>query len=122
MLINSQREQFIEIFNSIDFNKIIDHPNILIAANFWEEDRYCAARICYKFMRAIDDMIDNHKARKRFIAPEERAEFVRDVNDWLKMIIVSEDCNPEPADIVKIFQKFRIPALANGRICKIDDL
>ncbi len=109
MLINSQREQFIKIFNSIDFNKIIDHPNILIAANFWEEDRYCAARTCYNFMRTIDDMIDNHKANKRFIASEERAGLVRDVNDWLKMIIVTNNCGPEHSDIVKIIQKFRIP-------------
>jgi hypothetical protein len=36
---NSQRDNFLEIFNSIDFNKIKDHPNILIAANFWEHDR-----------------------------------------------------------------------------------
>ena len=59
---NSQREQFIKIFNSIDFNKIVDHPNILIAANFWDEDRYCAAKTCYRFMRTIDDLIDNYKA------------------------------------------------------------
>jgi len=109
VLINSQKDQFIKIFNSIDFNKIIDHPNILIAANFWEKDRYCAARTCYKFMRTIDDMIDNHKANKRSIASEERAEFVSDVNDWLKTIIVHDDCSPEHSDIVKIIQKFRIP-------------
>ena len=51
---NSQTDKFLEIFHSIDFHKIIDHPNILIAANFWEEERFCAAKICYKFMRAID--------------------------------------------------------------------
>lgn len=109
MLLNSHREHFIEIFNSIDFNRITDHPNILIAANFWDEERYCAAKTCYKFMRTIDDMIDNHKANKRFIAAGERKEFVNDVNDWLKMVIVSDDCNPDNVQLIKIIEKFRIP-------------
>ena len=54
-------EKYLEIFNRIDFNKIIDHPNILIAAAFWEEDRYQAARTCYKYMRSIEDLIDCDK-------------------------------------------------------------
>jgi len=36
---NSQKVKFFETFYSIDFNKIKDHPNILIAANFREHDR-----------------------------------------------------------------------------------
>ena len=49
-------EQYSSIFNTIDFEKIIDHPNILIAAAFWDDKRYKAARICYKYMPAIDDL------------------------------------------------------------------
>jgi phytoene/squalene synthetase len=106
---NLHREQFIEIFNSIDFNKIIDHPNILIAANFWDEERYCAAKTCYRFMRMIDDLIDNHKAANRIIADDERKEFLTDVNDWLKMIIISDDCNPEKVVLIKTIERFNIP-------------
>jgi phytoene/squalene synthetase len=106
---NSYREQFIGIFNSIDFNRIIDHPNILIAANFWDEERYCAARTCYKFMRAIDDLIDNHKAANRLIAKEKRVEFIADVNEWLKKIVINEDCNPENESLTRTIEKFRIP-------------
>ena len=97
---NSQRDIFLEIHNSIDYDKIKDHPNILIASNFWEQERYCAAKTCYKFLRIIDDMIDDHKSRNKFIAPEERKEFVSNVNEWLKMIILSEDCNPSQQDLV----------------------
>ena len=50
------------IIKNIDFNAIKDHPNILIAAGFWEEERFDAAKICYKFMRKIDDLIDDRKA------------------------------------------------------------
>ena len=69
---NSQREPFVELFNSIDFNKIIDHPNILIAAAFWDNDRYQAARTCYKYMRAIDDLIDCYKSTHKVIAENEK--------------------------------------------------
>jgi len=106
---NSQRNKFLKIVYSIDFNKIKDHPNILVAANFWDEDRFCAAKICYKFMRAIDDLIDNHKAKNRLIEPEERKEFVANVDDWLKMIIISEECNALQGELIETIEKFRIP-------------
>jgi len=106
---NSQRDKFLKIFHSIDFNKIKDHPNILVAANFWDEDRFCAAKICYQFMRAIDDLIDNHKAKNRLIEPEERKEFVANVEDWLKMIIISEECNALQGELIETIEKFRIP-------------
>jgi len=106
---SSQRDQFLKTFNSIDFHQIREHPNILIAAMFWEPERYCAARTCYKFMRMIDDLIDDHKAANKLIAPDERKEFVANVNEWLKMIVISEDCNPLQKELVEILDKFRIP-------------
>jgi phytoene/squalene synthetase len=106
---NSQKDYFIEIFNSIDFNRIIDHPNILVAANFWDHERFCAAKTCYKFMRAIDDLIDNHKAKNKLIKVHERQEFVANVEEWMKMIIVSQDCNPQNAELTETIERFRIP-------------
>ena len=106
---NSQKDKFLEIFNSIDFNKIKDHPNILVAANFWEEDRFCAARICYKFMRAIDDLIDNHKAMNKLIEPQERKAFVANVEEWLHMIIESKECNALQEELRATVDKYRIP-------------
>jgi phytoene/squalene synthetase len=106
---SSHRDKFLEIHNSIDFHKIKDHPNILIAANFWEADRYCAAKICYKFMRAIDDLIDNHKAKNKLIDVSERKEFAANVDDWLKMIIISKECNPLQSELIETIKKFRIP-------------
>jgi phytoene/squalene synthetase len=106
---NAQKNKFLEIFNSIDFDQIKDHPNILIAANFWDTDRFCAAKICYKFMRTIDDLIDNYKAKNKLIEPEERKEFVTNVEEWLKMIIVSNECNPLQGELKETVEKFRIP-------------
>ncbi|MBG0857987.1 MAG: squalene/phytoene synthase family protein [Bacteroidales bacterium] len=104
-----QKEKFLQIFNSLDFNKITDHPNILIAASFFDPDRYCAAKSFYKFMRAIDDLIDNHKAVNRRIVPEERMQFEVNVNNWLKMIQVAEDCPPDQKELTGIMERFRIP-------------
>ena len=106
---NSLTDGFLETFNSIDFDRIRDHPNILIAANFWDADRFCAAKICYKFMRAIDDLIDNHKAKNRFIEPEERKEFIANVEEWLKMIIISDECNSLQKELIETIENFRIP-------------
>lgn len=106
---NSDRDKFLEIYNSIDFHQIKDHPNILIAANFWDADRYCAAKTCYKFMRAIDDLIDNHKAKNKLIDVSERKEFVANVDDWLRMIIISKECNPLQAELIETIEKFMIP-------------
>lgn len=103
------REQFLNIYDKIDFNNIRDHPNILIAANFWEEDRFCAARICYKFMRAVDDMIDDHKAKYKTIATGEKRHFSANVEEWLKMIINSKDCNPLQTQLIETLIEFRIP-------------
>ena len=106
---NDIRDTFLEIFRTIDFQKITDHPNILIAANFWEHERYCAAKTCYKFMRAIDDLIDNYKAKNKMIDPSERKEFVANVEQWLGMTIISEECNPMRLELVETIEKFRIP-------------
>jgi phytoene/squalene synthetase len=106
---NSQTDSFIEIFNSIDFHKIKDHPNILIAANFWENDRFCAAKTCYKLMRAIDDLIDDYKAKNKLIAVKDRKGFETNVNEWLKMIILSDECNPLQEELADTFVRFCIP-------------
>jgi phytoene/squalene synthetase len=106
---NTYRKQFLQIFDSIDFDSIIDHPNILIAASFWDNDRYCAAKTCYRFMRKIDDLIDNHKAANKRIAPEERKAFLTDVGQWLQMVVISDDCNPDKEALIKTVERFMIP-------------
>lgn len=103
------KEQFLEIYNSLDFHQIKDHPNILIAANFWEADRYFAAKSCYRFMRAIDDLIDNHKAEHKLIDQGERTKFIADVDKWLQLVISSDDFNPLKAELLETIDRFRIP-------------
>ena len=99
-----------EIFQSIDFEKIIDHPNILIAARFWDEERYQAAKVCYKFMRAIDDLIDNYKTEHKTIANEDKAQFEREVNTWINTIVSASESYPTQNEIIQTVQRFHIPA------------
>lgn len=106
---NNQKDLFLEKYHLLDFHRIIDHPNILIAASFWDDDRYCAAKSCYKFMRAVDDMIDNHKAAHRLIDENEKSKFLSGVNEWLQMVVISDECNPLKKELIDTVKKFRIP-------------
>jgi phytoene/squalene synthetase len=106
---NALQEKYLEIFNSIDFEQIHDHPNILIAARFWDEKRYAAARTFYKFMREIDDLIDNHKAANKVISVEERQRFTNYVENWLERIINGNNDSPLQQELTETFTKFRIP-------------
>ncbi len=106
------REEFIALFESIDFEKIIDHPNILIAANFWDAERYQAARACYRFMRTLDDLIDNHKAEYKGIAVEERDSFKGKIDQWMGMIREGNDLEPFSNGLTKTIKRFRIPLWA----------
>jgi len=97
------------IFESIDFEKIIDHPNILIAANFWDNERYCAARTCYRFMRALDDLIDNHKAAHAGIGSDERESFRSDIRQWMGMVDRGLKESPFNNELGYTVDRFRIP-------------
>jgi phytoene/squalene synthetase len=102
-------DQFMALFESIDFEKIIDHPNILIAANFWDNERYCAARTCYRFMRSLDDLIDNHKAAHKGISENERDSFREDISQWMGMLKKGLNSSPFNNELGYTVEKFRIP-------------
>lgn len=106
---NALQEKYLEIFNSIDFEQIKDHPNILIAAKFWDDKRYAAAKTFYKFMRQIDDLIDNHKAANKVISAYEREQFTHYVEEWLKMILEGKNETPLQKELTESLTKFRIP-------------
>jgi len=110
MIMDSLLEQYLKTFNSIDFEQIVDHPNILIAARFWDENRYRAAKTCYRFMREIDDLIDNQKAAKKVISENEKQLFKENVDWWIKMIFNGGSDNPFQKELTYTINKFRIPS------------
>jgi len=103
------REEALARCASIDFEQINKHPNILIAANFWDDDRFRAAKVCYKYMRAIDDLIDDHKAKYNQIAPAERGEFRANVEDWLQKMVDSTANTPLQEELWEVVHSFKIP-------------
>jgi len=107
--IQKEATLYSDIFLSIDFEKIIDHPNILIAANFWETERYEAAKTCYKFMRAIDDLIDNYKTEHITITKEKRKDLEKDVRNWINTILNTSEINPLQKELNETITKFSIP-------------
>jgi phytoene synthase len=107
--VQTQTNLYLDIFDSIDFEKIVDHPNILIAAHFWDKERYQAAKNCYKFMRAIDDLIDNYKTEHITIAPENQAQFETDVYRWINTITEASLEIPSHRELIETVQRFSIP-------------
>lgn len=88
-------------FDTIDFESIKDHPNILIAASFWDEDRFRAAKVCYKLMRAVDDLVDNYKTEHPIITDSDKEALITEVNNWIGGVLDKE--------IVDTFERFNIP-------------
>jgi phytoene/squalene synthetase len=119
-------EQYLTIFNKIDFSRIIEHPNILIAAAFWDEERYMAAKTCYKYMRAIDDLIDCHKSEHAQIKESEKRHFQESVDAWLAMARNTEKTNHVQHELLDTIRRFHIPiwsleAFARSMIYDIDN-
>ena len=106
---NKQADNYLTIFENLDFEKIIDHPNILIAANFWDEERFSAAKTCYRFMRAIDDLIDNYKSEHRVIAVSEREMFEKEVQQWIHSISDCDTTDPMKKSLNETMSRFKIP-------------
>jgi phytoene/squalene synthetase len=97
------------IINSIAFNDIEKHPNILIAARFWDERRFHAAKVCYKFMRMIDDHIDDRKAKDDAISCLEREVLTKKVNDWIECLVMNPDNDPLIKELTQTIATFHIP-------------
>lgn len=106
---NRQLNTYLTIFNQLDFEKIIDHPNILIAANFWDNDRFLAAKTCYEFMREIDDLIDNYKSEYQVIAEGERAMFETRVMQWINSVHETDPDDKWKSRLTGTLNRFKIP-------------
>ncbi|HOW24666.1 MAG TPA: squalene/phytoene synthase family protein [Bacteroidales bacterium] len=98
-----------ETLGKIDFHHVNDHPNILIAARFWDDERYKAARTVYRFMRYIDDMIDDRKALTTTLTCMEKKMFTDQVNSWIDCLGLDQTRDPFSGEVMATIQRFRIP-------------
>ncbi len=97
------------IISSIDFENIQKHPNILVAASFWDKKRYHAAKVCYKFMRMIDDLIDDRKAQGDEISCLEQEELSEKVNSWIGCLETTTESDPFYQELIHTIATFNIP-------------
>lgn len=97
------------IISQINFKKLNKHPNILIAAKFWEEDRYNAAKVCYQFMRKIDDMVDDRKADIQSLSDCEKQIYTDLVNEWIKCLNGRVLDDPFFEKVVETITEYKIP-------------
>jgi len=103
------RREIDQIISSIDFENIQKHPNILIAASFWDKERYHAAKVCYKFMRMIDDLIDDRKALGDEISRLEQEELSEKVNSWIGLLETMPEKDPFNKELIQTIATFKIP-------------
>lgn len=104
-------DQAIEnVIQKIDFENIGKHPNILIAARFWDDDRYLAALTCYKLMRRIDDLIDDSRASEEVFSCLKKQWLTGKVYDWIDCIQAVHPDEPFFQSIGKLVRKFHIPS------------
>ncbi|HPJ82631.1 MAG TPA: squalene/phytoene synthase family protein [Bacteroidales bacterium] len=104
----SDREQLLEIFDSIDFENIKKHPNILIAAAFWEPERYRAACSAYRFLRSADDLVDNYKIKHPVIGKQGQAILVENLGK-LTGQLSSKSGDVADRELVATWEEFLIP-------------
>jgi len=98
-----------EIIRGIAFKDIEKHPNILIAARFWDEKRFEAAKVCYRFMRMIDDLIDDRKAREEVIGCLEKEVLIEKVNNWIECLVMDPENDPLIKELTDTMHAFHIP-------------
>jgi len=103
------KETALAIYETIDFESIKDHPNILISANFWDAERYQAAKVCYKLMRSVDDLVDNFKTEHPVISESDRDVLIEAVNAWIAKLLLGAKSGSEHQDIIDTFERFKIP-------------
>jgi phytoene synthase len=94
---------------SIDFDQVKDHPNILIASHLWDEERNYAAKVCYKFMRKIDDLVDDRKAHENAISCLEKQDLTDQVNEWIDCLHNHAADDPLIEELVRNISRFKIP-------------
>ncbi|MCG8701119.1 MAG: squalene/phytoene synthase family protein [Bacteroidales bacterium] len=104
-----EKFDFNTVIEGINFEQIHKHPNILIAARFWDDARYNAAVVCYKFMRKIDDLIDDRKASGIEITECEKHTFTQQVNEWISCLRLLKYDDKIFNDIAKTVHQFNIP-------------
>ena len=103
---------------TIDINQIIERlrsnptgndPNIFIAAYFWDKERLKAAKTCYKFMRLIDDLVDNKKAENPILSCIEKKLLAEKIDNLMGCLQTKKSNDPFIEELINTIYKYKIP-------------
>jgi phytoene synthase len=112
----SYHEEY-DFISKLSYEQLQSNPILDIAARIWDKKQYNAARVCYRSMRIIDDLIDNRKKVGQF-SIEEKQEFTIKVKDWIKGINKSEPQDAIQEELLETIDKFQIPLWPFQRFAK----
>jgi phytoene/squalene synthetase len=105
----ARQEPQIDFLNDLDFSDILTNPILDIAARFWEAERYQAFRVCYRSMRAVDNLVDDRKATGGTMTPRERELYRGMILDWMTSLRRGERTDGFQAELLDTLQRFHIP-------------
>lgn len=108
-MLTKEKSGIQEWVERIPFEEINKHPNILIAARLWDDERFEAAAVCYKFMRHLDDMIDDRKATGKIISCMEKKQFTQYIEEWISCLGGKTSANPLLRRVSQTVIDFKIP-------------
>jgi phytoene synthase len=109
LTIREQNTSYFVFDRNIDFQHILTNPILDIAARFWEDERYDAFKICYRYMRFLDDCVDNYKADLREISKVETRQLTAIVHDWLEAMKESTPRDSFQKELAETIARFQIP-------------
>ena len=105
-----ENQKYKELIESIDIGSIAKNPNILIAANFWDKERFQAAKTIYKFMRMVDDLIDDQKAKFEGLSCFDKELFTKKINSWIDCLQGEQSGEGGFIDeVIETINTFKIP-------------
>ncbi|MCP4647692.1 MAG: squalene/phytoene synthase family protein [bacterium] len=101
-------EQNTSVAGIPDFQEVLTNPILDIAARFWEDERYKAFTVCYRSMRAVDDLIDNRKASGLKLSDAEKKQISSTITEWVSTGAMLGGSIQKKLDEVR--GRFRLPA------------
>ena len=109
------QEEKIESVPIPDFEQILTNHILDIGARFFENERYEAFRVCYRSMRAVDDLIDNRKMNDATISDEEKEQLSSKIKE---LVSKGSDIIQIGAQLEETREKFHIPFWPWEKLCR----
>lgn len=106
---NAHERPQLDFLDDLDFSAVLSNPILDIAARFWEPDRYQAFQVCYRSMRAVDNLVDDRKATGRPITSQERGHYRRMILDWVTSLRRRQRTDSFQGKLLDILERFGVP-------------